>query len=268
MSGPDRVRSIRSRLILGLLLPYVCLMGVGTVALFGGPAETNRIPAILVLLAAAVLLPLAMARIARGILRQTEALETERATLAAGQGVRDARADAVEETVAVAETDVPAAPAEEPTEDTPTDVVQALEAEAANADVATHEVADPATVEIDEDAPLAAATVGGEAVEPSADEVGPFAALVANAEARSIVAAGPVADSSSVASATEPAVEESEPGSGAEDLPHPVTAAAADEVTAESSTADPAQDAAPRPVLMPSAIGRQVLTDTPAEPAA
>jgi len=249
LSGPDRVRSIRSRLTLGLLLPYVCLMGVATVALFGGPAETNRIPAILVLLAAAVLLPLAMARIARGILRQTEALETERATLAAGQGVRDARAEAVEETVAVAVTDAVAEAdvvADAPDAATADAIIDTLEApEVAAATVV--EAADPDAIDIDEDAPLAAATMGKAAVEATAEEVGPFAALVANAEARSIVAAGPVADGAAVASAAE-------------------AAETADEESV--SEPEPEPESAPRPVLMPSAIGRQVLTDNPAEPAA
>ena len=183
LSGPDRLRSIRSRLILGLLLPYVCLMGVCTIALFSGPAETNRIPAILVILAAAVLLPLAMARIAHGILGQAEALETERATLAAGQSLRDARAEAQVEAVTEAPIDAvveAAAEASEPAEATEGSVNESTEpADAVSA--VDDRTLDP--VDIDENAPLAAAVAvearATERIDPAVEELGPFAALIA-----------------------------------------------------------------------------------------
>ena len=85
-TGPDRLASIRSRLVLGLLLPYVCLMGVCAVALFAGPADTNRLPALLVLVGAAVLLPAAMARIAR-----TNSLARSRHSRPSGRRSRPAR---------------------------------------------------------------------------------------------------------------------------------------------------------------------------------
>jgi hypothetical protein len=143
--------------------------------------------------------------------------------------------------------------------------------------------------DIDEDAPLAAAVV----VEtgPSAqvvDEGGPFAALVAanrrllarwNAPvepddepvADAVVAAAvhedpQVATASDVAPATEPeAVDEDAPIAAAVATPDP---AAVDSAAATADSVEATPEAAPRPMLVPSAIGRQILTGTPAEPAA
>lgn len=282
LSGPDRLRSIRSRLILGLLLPYVCLMGVCTIALFSGPAETNRIPAILVILAAAVLLPLAMARIAHGILGQAEALETERATLAAGQSLRDARAEAQVEAVTEAPIDAvveAAAEASEPAEATEGSVNESTEpADAVSA--VDDRTLDP--VDIDENAPLAAA-VAVEAratgrIDPAVEELGPFAALIAadrRVDSGSTLAAQAAANTvdEPVAAAGEPMDDQPLPEAvAAKDTPaeepgEQLAAAVAEDAPSETPET-PAQEAAPRPALMPSTTARQILTDTPAEPAA
>ncbi len=76
-----RIQAIRTRLILGLLLPFVCLMGVATAQSFLGAGRDDRIPAILILLTAAIALPVAMAVIARTILRQASAIDAERSLL-------------------------------------------------------------------------------------------------------------------------------------------------------------------------------------------
>jgi hypothetical protein len=260
-TGPDRLASIRSRLILGLLLPYVCLMGVCAVALFAGPADTNRIPAILVLVAAAILVPAAMARIARSILRQAEALETERATLAAGQSLRDERVESRAEPVEAVEAD--AEPA--------LDAVAATPAEPADAVTGTDDddVAAAALLgDIDEDAPLAAA-VGTDAAADALDGGGPFAAFVAG-ERRSRAFSSAADNGGEPAVPSEPeAVDEAAAAPEAVDEDAPIAAAVASPEPAAAAGDDaPPPEAGPRPMLMPSAIGRQDLTGTPAEPAA
>jgi hypothetical protein len=296
-TGPDRLRSIRSRLILGMLLPYVCLMGVCAVVLFTGPAGADRLPALLVLVGAAVLLPAAMARIARSILGQAEALEMERATLAGDpvahgdaaevpELVVEGSAEPVEPARSAPDAEIDAEPEPAEAKPEPADAgTEPVDAVTSSDDVGT----DARAGDFDEDAPLAAAVVveGG----PNAqvvDEGGPFAALVAanrrllgrwNAPVESddepvadaVVAAAvdedpPLATASDLPPASEPeAVDEDAPIAAAVATPdpEPVESAAA---TADSAEAIP--EVAPRPMLVPSAIGRQILTGTPAEPAA
>lgn len=288
-TGPDRLRSIRSRLILGMLLPYVCLMGVCAVVLFTGPAGADRLPALLVLVGAAVLLPAAMARIARSILGQAEALETERATLAGDPVAPSEAADLPERIVEVpAEPVEPARPApdaEVEAEPEPADAVtEPPDAVAIPDDVGTDALAG----DIDEDAPLAAAVVETGPNARIVDEGGPFAALVAAnrrllarwsapAEpddapvADATVAAAvdedpPLATASDVAPTAEPEdVDEDAPIAAAVATPDPATGASS---ASAADSAETTPEAAPRPMLVPSAIGRQILTGTPAEPAA
>jgi len=249
-TGPDRLSAIRSRLILGLLLPYVCLMGVCAVVLFTGPAGTDRFPALLVLVGAAVLLPAAMARIARSILGQAEALETERATLAGDPVARTDGAGA------------PAEPVVETADEPSPDPVAEVVPERAEAATGAEPVpAEAMPGDIDEDAPLAAAVVVGTGLDTAAvDEGGPFAAFVAADR-------GPWA----VPSADREAVEVVE---AVGDSPADAPVAADDDegpgLAQASAEAAPEADSgsAPRPMLVPSAIGRQILTGTPAEPAA
>jgi hypothetical protein len=310
-AGPDRLRSIRSRLILGMLLPYVCLMGVCAVVLFTGPAGADRFPALLVLVGAAVLLPAAMARIARGILGEAEALGTDRATLA-GDSVAPSEAAEIPESVVEVPESIVEVPAE-PVEPALSAPDAEVEAEPDAADAVTEPAAavtepndavtepnvavtgsddvgtDVLVGDIDEDSPLAAAVV----VEtgPNAqvvDEGGPFAALFAanrrllarwGAPAESdepvadaVVAVAvdedpPVATASDVAPAAEPeAVDEDAPIAAAVATPDPATVESAAATAGDAPEATP--EAAPRPMLVPSAIGRQILTGTPAEPAA
>jgi hypothetical protein len=270
---PDRLRSIRSRLILGMLLPYVCLMGVCAVVLFTGPAGTDRFPAVLVLVGAAVLLPAAMARIPRGILGQAEALETERATLAGDPVDRTDGAGAPAEPVV----EKLAAPAPDPDAEV---VPEPAEAVIGAEDVAPEAIADV----IDEDAPLAAAVVVESGVDAAAvDEGGPFAAFLA-ADRGPWAVPGADHDAIEDSSAETPvavaddevpglaqasddgvvseAVEDEAPIAAAVATPDPAT----EDGTETAPDADP--ESAPRPMLVPSAIGRQILTGTPAEPAA
>lgn len=76
-----RVDRIRKRLILALLGPFGILMSVATIEGFApaGPSRTST--AIIVLVSAAVVLPMLMAWLARGILREVDALEVERGEL-------------------------------------------------------------------------------------------------------------------------------------------------------------------------------------------
>jgi len=76
-----RVEAIRSRLVVVLLLPFVCLMGVSTIQAFAGDVRGDRLPAVLVLVAAAIALPAFMAVIARSILRHAAAIDAERSEL-------------------------------------------------------------------------------------------------------------------------------------------------------------------------------------------
>ncbi len=76
-----RIQSIRTRLILGLLLPFVVLMGVSTIQAFAGGSRDDRLMAVLVLLGAAIALPIAMALIAKSVLRQASAIDAERSLL-------------------------------------------------------------------------------------------------------------------------------------------------------------------------------------------
>ena len=295
--APTGRRSIRSRLILGMLLPYVCLMGVCAVVLFTGPAGTDRLPALLVLVAAAVLLPAAMARIARSILGQAEALETERATLAGdpvGQSdgaeipelVVEGSAGPVEPARPAPDAEVGAEPEPAEAKPEPADAgTEPADAVTSSDDVGT----DARAGDIDEDAPLAAAVVVESG--PNAqivDEGGPFAALVAanrrllgrwdvpagpddEPVADAVVAAAvdedpPLATASDVAPASEPeAVDEDAPIAAAVATPDPEPWRAP-RPPRDSAEATP--EVAPRPMLVPSAIGRQILTGTPAEPAA
>ena len=76
-----RLEAIRSRLVLVLLLPFVCLMGVSTVQAFAADVRGDRLPAVLLLLAAAIALPVFMAVLARSILRHAAAMDAERSEL-------------------------------------------------------------------------------------------------------------------------------------------------------------------------------------------
>jgi len=76
-----RLRTIRARLTFGMLVPFVALMGVSAVQGFWPGGSASRLPATLVLVLAAVLLPLFMAVMARAILRHATAIDAERSQL-------------------------------------------------------------------------------------------------------------------------------------------------------------------------------------------
>jgi len=80
-SGRGRLQGIRTRLILGLLLPFVFLMGVATIQAFAVGGTADRLPALLILAVAAIVLPAAMALIARSILRTAGSIDAERSLL-------------------------------------------------------------------------------------------------------------------------------------------------------------------------------------------
>ncbi len=278
-TGADRLRSIRSRLILGMLLPYVCLMGVCAVVLFTGPAGADRLPALLVLIGAAVLLPAAMARIARSILGQAEALAAERPVLADQVARNEEAVHPVEASVEAAG-DAAGEPAAEPSLDP---VAEALPAPDQAAPATDDVASQPMPGEIDEDAPLAAAvSLETDADAEAVDEGGPFAAFVAadrGAWAVSSVAGRVTEEGAAVPIA--PAVDEdpaiataSSDGEGEaiESAPvdddAPIAAAVAAPEPAVMDTPEAAPETPPRPMLVPSAIGRQILTGAPAEPAA
>jgi diguanylate cyclase (GGDEF)-like protein len=73
-----RLGTIRVRLLGGLLVPFVALMGVSTIQGFSGAAAADRLPAILVLILAAIVLPPFMAAQARTVLRHASAIDAER----------------------------------------------------------------------------------------------------------------------------------------------------------------------------------------------
>lgn len=76
-----RIDRIRTRLIWALLGPFCVLMSVATIEGFS-PADPSRpATAIIVLIAAALLLPALMAWLARAIIRDAEALDSERREL-------------------------------------------------------------------------------------------------------------------------------------------------------------------------------------------
>jgi diguanylate cyclase (GGDEF)-like protein len=82
LKGPSgRVDRIRKRLIWALLGPFAILMSVATIEGFTPASPTRPLIVVVVLVAAAVLLPLLMAWLARAILREAEALENERGEL-------------------------------------------------------------------------------------------------------------------------------------------------------------------------------------------
>jgi diguanylate cyclase (GGDEF)-like protein len=88
-----RVDRIRVRLVWALLVPFCVLMGVSVIEGFS-PADPGRPEtAIAVLVASAVFLPILMAWLARAILREATALETERHEL--GELYGRARHDAL-----------------------------------------------------------------------------------------------------------------------------------------------------------------------------
>ena len=76
-----RVDRIRKRLVLALLVPFVVLMSVATIEGFSPAGPARPAASLLVLVAAGVLLPILMARLARGILREAEALDEDRREL-------------------------------------------------------------------------------------------------------------------------------------------------------------------------------------------
>jgi diguanylate cyclase (GGDEF)-like protein len=76
-----RLDAIRSRLVVALLLPFVCLMGVSTIQAFSGANRGERLTATLVLIAAGLVLPVFMAILSRSILRHASAIDAERSEL-------------------------------------------------------------------------------------------------------------------------------------------------------------------------------------------
>jgi len=90
-----RVDRIRRRLIWALLGPFGILMSVATIEGFAPVDSSRSTTAIIVLVAAAVSLPLLMAWLARGILREAEALDHERGELSElyGQASHEALID-------------------------------------------------------------------------------------------------------------------------------------------------------------------------------
>ncbi len=76
--GRGQLSTIRFRLAIGLLVPFAVLMGVSAIEGFwpGGPA--SRLPATLILIAVAVVLPVFMASMARAILHHAAAIDSER----------------------------------------------------------------------------------------------------------------------------------------------------------------------------------------------
>ena len=76
-----RLDTIRSRLVYALLLPFVCLMGVSTIQAFSASGPGDRLPAVLILIAAGIGLPAFMAVVSRSILRHAAAIDAERAEL-------------------------------------------------------------------------------------------------------------------------------------------------------------------------------------------
>jgi diguanylate cyclase (GGDEF)-like protein len=88
-----RVDRIRVRLVWALLAPFCVLMATSTVEGFSAAGRSGTETAIAVLVASAVLLPILMAWLARAILREATALESERQQL--GELYGRARHDAL-----------------------------------------------------------------------------------------------------------------------------------------------------------------------------
>ena len=76
-----RLRTIRIRLTFGMLVPFVVLMAVSAIEGFWPGGSASRLPATLVLVGAAVLLPTFMALMGRGVLRHAAAIDAERTEL-------------------------------------------------------------------------------------------------------------------------------------------------------------------------------------------
>ena len=76
-----RLVTIRARLAIGMLVPFAALMGVSAIEGFWPGGSASRLPATLILIAAAVALPAFMAAQARVILRHAAAMDAERAEL-------------------------------------------------------------------------------------------------------------------------------------------------------------------------------------------
>lgn len=76
-TAPVRVERIRRRLVWALLGPFCILMSVSAVEGFS-PAGPGRVTAIAVLIGSALVVPVLMAWLARAILREVQALDTER----------------------------------------------------------------------------------------------------------------------------------------------------------------------------------------------
>ncbi len=95
IGSSGRVDRIRRRLIWALLGPFGILMSVATIAGFAPVDPSRATTAIIVLVVAAVALPLLMAWLARGILREAEALDHERGELSElyGQASHEALID-------------------------------------------------------------------------------------------------------------------------------------------------------------------------------
>jgi diguanylate cyclase len=95
LGSSGRVDRIRRRLIWALLGPFGILMSVATIAGFAPVDSSRTTTAIIVLVVAAVSLPLLMAWLARGILREAEALDHERGELSElyGQASHEALID-------------------------------------------------------------------------------------------------------------------------------------------------------------------------------
>ena len=95
IGSSGRVDRIRRRLIWALLGPFGILMSVATIAGFAPVDPSRATTAIIVLVVAAVTLPLLMAWLARGILREAEALDHERGELSElyGQASHEALID-------------------------------------------------------------------------------------------------------------------------------------------------------------------------------
>jgi diguanylate cyclase (GGDEF)-like protein len=91
MTGPGRVdptwrsrgqlRTIRVRLAIGMLVPFVAMMGVSAIQGFWPAGSASRLPATLILIVAAIAVPAFMALQVRAILRHAGAIDAERAEL-------------------------------------------------------------------------------------------------------------------------------------------------------------------------------------------
>jgi diguanylate cyclase (GGDEF)-like protein len=80
-AATGRLSRIRRRLTVGLLLPFCALMGAATIEGFWEADQTRQLVAIVILVLGGITLPVFMAFIARGVLRDAAALDFERAEL-------------------------------------------------------------------------------------------------------------------------------------------------------------------------------------------